>query len=65
MATDHDPFDCACHETCSWCLKPVHEESLFYTLDGARICRSCKREYFLDRRAAAKAKAHPLRPYWS
>lgn len=38
----HDPFDCECHETCSWCTNPVLNRTLRETADGARICSACR-----------------------
>lgn len=44
-STDHDPFDCECHESCSWCTQAEVESQLYEVPDeGARICRDCRRD---------------------
>lgn len=50
---DHDPFDCECHETCSWCTAPVLDASLREQPDGARICRDCVRRHVTQRQVRA------------
>lgn len=42
--SEHDVFNCECHETCGWCTEPVKESTLREAEDGARICRDCRKE---------------------
>jgi uncharacterized Zn finger protein (UPF0148 family) len=41
---EHDEFNCACHETCSWCTTPTLLKRLRETNDGALICPQCRKD---------------------
>lgn len=42
--SDHDLFECDCHETCSRCLEPVKESSLRDDASWGRVCAECRSE---------------------